>query len=60
MRCYFIRDNKREFVEPLEPASDEDAIRQADEVVRRCNGVIDYDALEIWDDRRLVHRALAT
>jgi len=55
MRCYFIRDNRIEFVELLKAGSDDDLIQQATQLFRDRNGVT-YDRLEVWDGRRFVFR----
>jgi hypothetical protein len=55
MRCYFIRNNKIEFVEPLMAGSDEDLIRQATELSQQ--NAITFDRLEIWDGQRFVYRS---
>jgi hypothetical protein len=55
MQCYFIRDNKIEFMELLTADSDDDAMRQANELFRQRNG-IDFHGLEVWEGLRLVYR----
>jgi hypothetical protein len=55
MRCFFIRQNKIEFVELLKPGSDDDLLRQAIELTQK--NAIRFDRLEVWDGQRLVYRS---
>ncbi len=54
MRCYFLRDNRIEAVELLQPGPDTDLIRQATELLQRHP---DMHHFEIWEGRRFVYRS---
>ena len=54
MRCYFLRDNRIEGVELLQPGPDADLIRQATELFSQQR---DMHHFEVWDGRRLVYRS---
>jgi hypothetical protein len=55
MRCFFLRDDRLADVEILPPGlSDEDAIARA--LTRSSNREGPFNAVEIWDGRRIVFR----
>ena len=56
MRCYFLRDNKIEFVELLKPGPDAELIKQASDLYSKRNGT-KYDRVEVWNGKRLVYRS---
>ena len=58
MRCYFLRGNKIEGVEILQPGPDDELIRQAKELFDRQP--LPYESFEVWDGKRFVYRAPRT
>jgi hypothetical protein len=54
MRCYFLRANRIEAVELLQPGTDADLIQQAKELFSKRSGM---DHFEVWDGRRFVYRS---
>jgi len=54
IRCYFLRANRIEAVELLQPAPDADLIQQAKEFFSKQSGM---DHFEVWEGRRFVYRS---
>jgi hypothetical protein len=58
VRCYFLRNNRIEAVELLQPGPDKELIEQAASLfVARGD---QYDGFEVWDARRFVYRSQTT
>jgi hypothetical protein len=56
VRCYFIKANKIEGVELLQPGADKELIAQAERLLQERAGH-QYDGVEIWAGRRFVYRS---
>jgi hypothetical protein len=57
VRCYFIKANKIEGVELLQPGADKELIAQAERLLQERAGHQYDDGVEIWAGRRFVYRS---
>lgn len=56
MRCYFLKEGRIAFVEPLERGPDETCICQCRELFEEKGKPRGADGFELWDEARLVYR----